>query len=289
MHPIITTPLAGGHFQRLTPPDKPPPDAICLYLHQGHIAVDAYQHIAWQTIASCPTLHTTPLIALGHWQGVWRYAAHIDEPSDGDYHWQAIRRHVTMFAPGEADLLGTAMALHEWHQHYQYCGICGSKTEFVAGGRRRDCTQGHQHFPRIDPAVIMLVYDQHDRILLGRAKHWPTRMMSVLAGFIDAGETPEDAVRREVFEEVGVHIGTVRYLGAQPWPFPRSLMLGYTAKAETTQLHIDYNELECAAWYHRSTLQQCLQGHNPENIMLSNPASISRHLIDYWMEHPEDF
>ncbi len=226
-------------------------------------------------------------LALGVWQGRWRYASVVsDVPDQPD--WRSVRRCATQWSPAEADLAGMAMALAHFAHSHRFCPRCGSALQALPGGRQRNCPEGHQFFPRLDPAVIMAVYDDHGRLLLGRQSTWPEGMMSVLAGFVDAGETPEDAVRREVMEEVGIDVDTPHYIGAQPWPFPQSLMLGYAVRARNTVLTIDHAEIEHADWFDRETLQRAASAQDCA-LHLSNPASISRRLIDYWRYHPEAF
>jgi NAD+ diphosphatase len=138
----------------------------------------------------------------------------------------------------DAGLLVQAVALANWHAVHTHCARCGTPTEVTAAGHVRQCpADGSQHFPRTDPAVIMPVVDAADRLLLARGATWPLGRMSTVAGFVEPGESLEQAVRREVREEVGIEIGAVDYLGSQPWPFPSSLMVGFIAHAETTRHH----------------------------------------------------
>ena len=146
----------------------------------------------------------------------------------------------------------------------------------------RRCTNetcGAQHFPRTDPAVIMLVHDG-ERVVLGRQKVWPPGMHSVLAGFVEPGESLEDAVRREVAEEVGIALGEVTYHSSQPWPFPSSIMLGFMARATTTELNLATDEIETARWYTRAELRA-----SPENEVFKLPRrdSIARRLVEDWL------
>lgn len=182
----------------------------------------------------------------------------------------------------EGGLLAYARGLMHWHARHRFCGVCGAPTESVEAGHVRRCTDpacAAMHFPRTDPAVIVLVTDG-DRALLGRQKSWPPGMHSVLAGFVETGESLEDTVRREVHEETGILVDDVSYHSSQPWPFPSSIMLGFTARAATTTLHIDGNELESAAWFERDFLLN-----SPENeiFKLSRRDSIARRLVDDWL------
>ncbi|MEO3875953.1 NAD(+) diphosphatase [Nonomuraea sp. B12E4] len=180
----------------------------------------------------------------------------------------------------DAGLLVYAVALEAWHTTHEYCPRCGSRTEIVAGGHVRVCPRDNsQHFPRVDPAVIMLIRDEDDRCLLARGPHWPEGRLSILAGFVEPGESLEYAVVREVAEEVGVTAVNPRYLGSQPWPFPRSLMLGFFAEATTTTLTPDAEEIAEARWYSREELAAALES---GDLRLPPPVSIARRLIETW-------
>ncbi|MGW6496942.1 NAD(+) diphosphatase [Nonomuraea angiospora] len=180
----------------------------------------------------------------------------------------------------DAGLLVYAVALEAWHTTHEYCPRCGSRTDVRAGGHIRVCPQdGSQHFPRVDPAVIMLVRDEDDRCLLARGPHWPEGRLSILAGFVEPGESLEHAVAREVAEEVGVTVVRPRYLGSQPWPFPRSLMLGFFAEAISTELTPDAEEIAEAHWFSREELARALES---GELRLPPPVSIARRLIETW-------
>src|SRR5262245_4157941 len=176
-------------------------------------------------------------------------------------------------------LLVHAIALANWHGTHRHCPRCGAPTEPVAGGHIRKCpVDGSEHFPRTDPAVIMLVSDSDDRALLGRQPSWPPRRFSTLAGFVEPGESAERAVIREVHEESGVHISEVRYFGSQPWPFPSSLMLGFLARATTTEIRLE-DELVEARWFTRDELYLAVRD---RAVLLPPPVSIARRLIESW-------
>ncbi|SOD98966.1 NAD+ diphosphatase [Caenispirillum bisanense] len=184
-----------------------------------------------------------------------------------------------------AGVLAYGRGLMFWHQNHRFCGRCGAPTEVRKGGHQRQCTNADcaaPHFPRTDPAVIMLVSDG-DRVLLGRQAWWPPGALSTLAGFVEPGETLEEAVAREVQEEAGVVVRDVVYRGSQPWPFPSSLMLGFWATAETTDIHIDRQELETACWVHRDELAGFGEwGDGTDRPKLPRADSISRWLIETW-------
>jgi NAD+ diphosphatase len=180
-------------------------------------------------------------------------------------------------------LLAYARGMMHWHARHRFCGVCGSPTESLEAGHVRRCSNaacGASHFPRTDPAVIMLVHDGGDRCILGRQKAWPPGMHSVLAGFVEPGESLEDAVRREVAEEVGIAVADVRYHSSQPWPFPASIMLGFTARALETDLRPSLDELETARWYTRAEMRA-----SPENETFRLPRrdSIARRLVEDWL------
>jgi NAD+ diphosphatase len=183
----------------------------------------------------------------------------------------------------EGALLALARAMMFWHARHRYCGLCGSPTRSEEAGHMRRCTDpacNTMHFPRTDPAVIMLVTDG-DRVLLGRNKNFPLPgMYSTLAGFVEPGESLEDAVAREVREETGVEVGAVHYHSSQPWPFPANIMLGFYAEARTTEITIDYGELEDARWFARDWL---LTHTDDDAFRLPRLDSIARRLIEDWL------
>lgn len=187
-------------------------------------------------------------------------------------------------SPADAGLLAYARALMWWHQRHRFCGACGSETDSREAGHSRVCRNcGTTHFPRTDPAVIVLVHDG-ERCLLARQPGWPPGMHSVLAGFVEPGESLESCVHREVEEETGIVLDEVRYHSSQPWPFPQSLMVGFTARALTTGLRIDRRELEHADWYTRDWLNSlppgAYDGAGP--FYLPRRISIARRLLDEW-------
>jgi NAD+ diphosphatase len=179
---------------------------------------------------------------------------------------------------GEGALLAYARGILHWHRTHRFCGVCGSPTEMREAGHVRVCTNPEcktSHFPRTDPAVIMLV-SKGDRCLLGRKAEWPEGMYSTLAGFVEPGESLEDAVAREVMEETGVAVTDVRYHSSQPWPFPASLMLGFLARAEMAPPVLHDGELEDARRFSREELRSGA-------VRLPPPEAISRRLIEAWL------
>ncbi len=188
-----------------------------------------------------------------------------------------------------ADHLGAlaqSRALLTWHARHGFCAVCGAATASMIGGLRRDCANcGAQHFPRTDPVVIMLVIDAgtgEERALLGRSPRFNPGMYSCLAGFMEPGETIEDAVRRETAEESGIRTGRVRYHASQPWPFPSSLMIGCYAEALSTAIRRDEAELEDCRWFNRDDVRRMLAGNHPEGISVPVSMAIASHLIRAW-------
>lgn len=176
----------------------------------------------------------------------------------------------------EAGLAAYARALCTWHRRHRHCGVCGHETRPRAGGHLRVCARGDcatEHFPRTDPAVLVVVHDG-DRCLLGRQRSWPRGMYSALAGFVEPGETLEDAVVREVAEETGIVVDDVRYARSQPWPFPASLMLGFSARAVGGTLALD-DELEAAGWFTRAELAAPPR----EDFFVPGPYSLAGRLL----------
>ncbi len=179
----------------------------------------------------------------------------------------------------EAGILAEAKSLLSWHARHRFCANCGAPTRASASGFRRDCDScGTQHFPRTDPVAIMLI-TYGDNILLGRQTRFPPGNYSCLAGFVEPGETIEDAVRRETFEEAGVRVGEVRYMLSQPWPFPSSLMIGCHGIATDDSLDIDYEEMEDVRWFSRADVALMLEDRHPDNIRTPPPVAIAHHLV----------
>jgi len=214
-----------------------------------------------------------------------------DEQANYDRHAkQGIRkaslREVGAVLPDrDTGLLTHAVALANWHDRHTHCPVDGSATVPDPGGHSTRCpVDGSEHFPRTDPAVIMLVTDPEDRCLLARNAAWPVRRVSILAGFVDPGESAEQAVIREVAEETGITVTSVTYLASQPWPMPQSLMLGFRAEAAAGQeISVDQEELAEAHWYSRAGLLASVQA---GEIILPPPVSIARHIIEAWYGGP---
>ena len=195
---------------------------------------------------------------------------------------QDLRAVMALLTPREAELAAMAKALMEWHRSHRFCAACGQPSQPVQAGWQRTCPAcAAQHFPRTDPVVIMLII-RDNRLLIGRNAAWPEGMFSLLAGFIEPGETIEAAVRREVLEEAGVTVGAVSYLASQPWPFPASLMIGCRGEAVSDAITIDPAELEQARWISREEMARVMAGQHPE-IRPSRRGAIAQFLIANWL------
>lgn len=180
--------------------------------------------------------------------------------------------------------LAQGAALLAWHSSHRFCGRCGSPTEMRAGGYKRVCASCEsESFPRTDPVAIMLAV-QKDRCLLGRSPHFPDGMYSCLAGFVEPGETIENAVRRETLEEAGIRIGRVAYHSSQPWPFPYSLMIGCHGEALNDDISMDDDELEDCRWFTQAEVRAMLRGET-DNLFVPPPGAIANHLIKAWANH----
>ncbi|MER5478324.1 NAD(+) diphosphatase [Streptomyces sp. NPDC002734] len=195
-----------------------------------------------------------------------------------------LREAGLLLSDRDAGLMVHAVALENWQRLHRFCSRCGGRTVIAAAGHVRRCPKcGAEHYPRTDPAVIMAVTDDDDRILLGRQVHWPEGRFSTLAGFVEPGESIEAAVRREVFEEAGVIIGDVSYVASQPWPFPSSLMLGFMARATTTHTQVDGEEISEARWFSRDELTAAFAS---GEVLPPYGISIAARLIENWYGRP---
>lgn len=195
-----------------------------------------------------------------------------------------LRQAGALLGDRDAGLFTHAVALANWHGTHGHCPRCGAPTRLAAAGHLRVCPRdGSEHFPRVDPAVIMLVLDPAGRCLLARNESWPRKRVSILAGFVEPGESVEQAVVREVREEVGIAVAKLRYLGSQPWPMPQSLMLGFCARAAADerdrQIRVDADEIAEARWYSRDELSAALAA---GEILLPAPVSIAHQIIEAW-------
>jgi NAD+ diphosphatase len=189
-----------------------------------------------------------------------------------------------LVAPEHIAPLAEAKSVLVWHARNRFCAKCGSPSNVVNAGWRRDCPVcGTEHFPRTDPVVIMLAI-HGERCLLGRQTRFAKGMWSCLAGFVEPGETIEDAVRRETLEEAGIKCGRIAYFASQPWPFPSSLMIGCHAQALTTEITVDHSELEDARWFDREEVVAMMERRHPAALTATLPFAIAHHIIRAWLE-----
>ncbi len=197
--------------------------------------------------------------------------------------YQDLRQAMARLSVQDSADAAAAKGVLEWHRSHRFCSKCGSRSEMSNAGWRRECPDcGAHHFPRTDPVVIMLV-TRGSRVLVGRQSMWPRGMFSLLAGFMEPGETLEAAVRREVDEETAIRVGRVRYVASQPWPFPASLMMGCAAEALTEDIRIDEHELDSAMWVERDEMREALAGRHPV-IAPARHGAIARSVIEAWVE-----
>ncbi|GAB4145715.1 MAG: hypothetical protein Tsb0016_15780 [Sphingomonadales bacterium] len=301
--PGLEIPFSGGGFDRA---DQRRQDTAWLAAQRADsasrflafvnldpvLAAAAPMQPLWFAAADLPAAAVAEAVLLGLDAGAARFAARIPAdagwaPPDGAAAFdlrQVMRRlDLTRLAP-----LGQARALLAWHARRPYCSACGGPTRMARAGYMRQCLHDHcgaQHFPRTDPVVIMLAV-RGDHCLLGRQPAFPAGMYSALAGFMEPGESIEDAVRREVREEAGIGIGQVRYVGSQPWPFPSSLMIGCLAQALDDVIVLDDQELEDARWVAAAEVRQALLENDPQAPLQMPPAiSMAHHLVRYWLDN----
>jgi len=232
-------------------------------------------------------------VFLGVADGVAHFAADLSDLDDPlrafgfeeVAHFPELRAVAGLLSPGDAAIAAQARHLVDWHSRHGFCPGCGERTRPRHGGWSRGCAACQaEHFPRTDPVVIMLVSDG-ERCLLGRQPSWPRPFFSALAGFVECGETLEEAVRREVHEEAGIEVGEVRYQASQPWPFPASLMLGCVAGARSREIRVDHAELEEADWFTRDEVRAALALPTPR-LAVPPPMAIAHHLIRAWVAAP---
>ncbi len=238
--------------------------------------------VRWHSAGDLPVAGLR--IFLGVTDDVAYFALVVPEAGDAG-RWSTLRDVVQSLTEPDAGLMVHAVALAEWHASHRFCPRCGGGLHPGAAGHLLVCGQcERQQFPRSDPAVIMMVTDESgDRALLGRQPAWPPGRFSTLAGFVDPGESLEEAVVREVAEEVGVQVGEVTYFGNQPWPFPQSLMVGFFARATTTEIRVDQDEIEDARWFTREQMRAEAEA---GTLVLPGGISISRSLVEAWYGGP---
>lgn len=258
------------------------PDVLVLVIGGEHVPTHGGSGLRWILLDAAPD---------GEWiflgtRGDQRYAAVMVDRLSPELEPASLRLIGPTIAPDEASLAVHAVGIARWHQSHRFCAKCGQPSDISAAGHVRVCPAcGAHHFPRTDPAVIMLITDDHDRALLGRQPAWPDKQFSTLAGFVEPGETLGDAVRREVMEEVGIEVGDVTYAASQPWPFPSSLMLGFRGRALTTGIQVDHDEIAEARWFSRDEVNELTAS---GDLRLPPNVSISSWLIHTWLQGPAD-
>ena len=249
------------------------------------------RELAWAKREFFADLDTPEPVLLGSSGGVAHFAVDVSVAEKPEVSFgiadvasfDDLRAAVALLPAADAAIAAHARTLVDWHARHRHCAACGGHTRSVSGGANRVCFDCQaEHFPRTDPVAIAVVV-RGDRCLLGRGPGWPAFMFSALAGFVEAGESLEEAVRREVFEEAGVRVGRVTYLTSQPWPFSSSLMLGCVAQAESEELHVDLAELEEARWFTRDALGAAIAGRRSD-VGVPPPFAIAHHLIRAWVE-----
>lgn len=252
------------------------PTTRIVRVHRGRVEVDGTS-LAW---ASAATAGEGERFFLGQHDGSSYFACAVFDESVLAS--TATLRELGASLPDlEVGLVVQAVALAQWHATHERCARCGEATHSINGGYSRRCTDcAVEHYPRTDPAVIVLVCDDEDRILLGRQAVWPTGRFSTFAGFVEPGESFESAVAREVEEEAGVRVREVRYLGSQPWPFPASVMIAFTAITDGPDLaRPDGSEIEQVRWFTRDQLAQAIAS---GEVILPPSVSIARRMIEAW-------
>ena len=247
--------------------------------------------LQWKRLGDAP--EGADMVFLGLLDGEALFAA---VPSEGDPDPAYTRRETWAAAAqlpaDELALYGGARSLLDWHARHRFCANCGQPTVLAKGGWQRDCAScGAQHFPRTDPVAIMLVEHRGPngrRVLLGRNARFPGRSYSALAGFVEPGETIEEAVAREVFEEAGIRVRDVSYIASQPWPFPSQLMIACHAWADDDKLTIDRTELEDARWFTREDVTEAFEkGPESASFVPPFPLAVAHHMLRWWLERDD--
>jgi len=257
-------------------------DARLLGLDGTDPLLDAEGGLIWSGLAD----ERADLLFLGLDEGTPLFAPLVRMQQLGQRAW-SIFRLLALMSPKDAAIWGAVRSLNEWHNRHLFCGICGTATEpYRAGWGRRCPGCGAEHFPRVDPVVIMLA-EYEGRVLLARQPQYPAGRYSALAGFVEPGESIEEAVARELMEEAGVVVGDVRYVASQPWPFPGSLMMACLASAESDAIRLDTNELEDAIWVDRDGIAAALAGRADAPFQAPPPYAIAHTLLARWMESKE--
>ncbi len=252
-------------------------EARLLRLAELDPVLDGEGRLVWEPFAGTDGDH----IFLGLDGGAPHFAPLVRMQTLGQRAWSVFRL-LSMMSDRDAAIWGAARSVNEWHNLHGYCGICGSPTLVFRAGWGRKCPNcGGEHFPRVDPVVIMLA--EHDgRVLLGRQPQYPEGRYSALAGFVEPGESIEEAVARELMEEAGIAVRDVRYVASQPWPFPGQLMIACIARAESDAISLDRNELDDAFWASREDVRAALACDPAAPFQAPPPFAIANSLLTRW-------
>lgn len=301
----------AGHLRRDAAQDelRADPRALCLPLWRGSPLFErrpdgSDPHLAWLPLTAPLFAEAGPAVFLGLKDGAPCFARSVPDWEGADpgeaprpfldagrvtppglaetFAFGDLRAAMSELTSDDAGTAAAAKGILGWHVTHGFCANCGAASEIADAGWRRSCPAcGTQHFPRTDPVVIMLILHGNS-VLLGRSPAWPHGMYSLLAGFMEPGESIEAAVRRETFEETGVPVGEVTYLSSQPWPFPSSLMIGCRGDALSREISLDPAELDDARWVSREKTLAALDGSNPD-LRPARRGSIARFLIEHWL------
>ena len=252
-------------------------EARLLRLAELDPVLDEEGRLAWDSLAGAEGDH----LFLGLDDGAPLFAPLVRVERPGQRAWSVFRL-LSLMSPRDAAIWGAARSLNEWHNRHRFCSVCGAASEVFRAGWGRACPAcGAEHFPRVDPVVIMLA-EHEGRVLLGRQPQYPAGRYSALAGFVEPGESIEEAVARELMEEAGVAVRDVFYLTSQPWPFPGQLMIACLATAESDALRLDAKELEDAFWATRDQVRAALAGDPDAPFLAPPPFAIANTLLTRW-------
>jgi NAD+ diphosphatase len=245
--------------------------------------VDGAGQLVWTSLADLPD-DAKPLF-LGYIDGKPHFAPLRQGERHAAARSPALFQMLGLMPPDQAGLYAAARSLIDWHQRHGFCANCGDRTEMFRAGWARKCNGcDAEHFPRTDPVVIMIA-EFEGRALIARQASWPAGRYSALAGFVEVGESVEEAVARETLEEAGIAVGDVRYVASQPWPFPSSLMIACVARAESDVLTLDTNELEAAMWVTRDEVRAAMAGDPDARFGAPPPYAIAHSLLVWWLEN----
>jgi NAD+ diphosphatase len=300
LHVFAGNPLDRSDAQRRNPQwldeQAAHPQSRFLPLWQLNVLLrcESETRLGWLSPAEIKRLEIrVPPVFLGQLEGVAHFAIDISQLGDPQHElhldeawrFEDARTAASQLSPAETGMLAQSRSQVDWHRRHQFCSVCGERTAQSRGGHVRQCPACKaEHFPRTDPVAIMVISDG-DRCLMWQSRGRLARAgrYSALAGFIDQGESIEEAVRREVREEAGIEVGEVRYHSSQPWPFPSSLMIGCHAQALTTDIHKDDEEMTDVRWFGRDEVMAALKGEHP-HLRVPAPIAIAHHLIKAWAE-----